>query len=329
MQTCSEVRAPSWARCYPRRRAVVRPLSWAAGIAVATMVLAPPPAQAGTFPYSSIFVNPDEIPHVEEVADPEMAELRGRFVGPFGVMFFGLQLFTVWQTADGVIMTVGLNLEVDFPANVTAATGPELRAVASFFHGSMSTAPSLDLIAPETIGDPDSVQDANLLDGLVVLPVGEPLMQGVVPATVGVGGLERVRGVVQGIHLAGDDNGVRNDLQINIANQEAAGSVLAQAGPVGLPLEVTETVTRTFESGAAASAIIEQNKVGILIDVPGLGIVSQEIRGAGFNHIAQFASLTSSFNVIDNLMNITFQLQPLGNAAPANVGAILQTLRGL
>jgi len=46
------------------------------------------------------------------VSDAELADLRGKFVSPDAVRFFGLTLHSLWQDADGVVTAAQLGLSV-------------------------------------------------------------------------------------------------------------------------------------------------------------------------------------------------------------------------
>jgi len=119
------------------------------------------------------------------VPDAAMAEMRGKYIRPDGVAYFGIQLQSTWESASGATAATML-ISVDFngqAGNLNAATP---RVLVGWSGGcSGCSDPSVDL---------------------------------------GPGGsLETVTGVVQSQQIAGSDNRVRNDMTIEIGPMDAGG----------------------------------------------------------------------------------------------------------
>lgn len=75
------------------------------------------PATA-SLPDTHIFNNADEI------SDEELSGMRGRYVGTGEILYFGVEMYTQWQTQDGRTLNSGMNLAVDshFRPTVTIVT---------------------------------------------------------------------------------------------------------------------------------------------------------------------------------------------------------------
>lgn len=250
----------------------------------------------------------DVLRHARIVPDHELAEMHGRFVSAGSVTFFGLQLYTAWQTGDGQIMSTAMSLGVNFSGGGGGAPS-DARVLAHFFR--------------EAEAEPGAPPPEPLLP----LPQSESFI--LAPDSAGAGGLEKVDGIVQSNQLAGNRNGSRNQIRIDVIPNPGAVGPLTPIGPLGEPIEISETTVAVSENGTVQSAILEQDTLGVAIEVPGHGAVLQRVRGSQMGQIAQHVRLTSSFNEIANLMQITFQVASVGSATQANILSALDHLRGL
>ncbi len=264
-------------------------------------------AAAGSYPDLSGFENAVVVP------DRELAQMRGRYIEGGEVRYFGIQMFTVWQTAEGIILTAGLEWSAD-------RGGSAQTPIVSFYHSAPDSAGpdgGDGLPAPGGTGDPS---------GTVVVPAAPPPTP--LPATAGAGGLETATGVVQSVQAAGDINNIGNDMRFNVSDGEVLISFGAPPGPLGAPQELLETTTMEFENGAKATAYIEHNTLGVVLKIQTLGTVLQEIRG-GVGRAAQHVNVRSDLNLIRNTMNINFGLAPAATVLRANINAVLDLTRGL
>ena len=128
------------------------------------------PAMA-IMPDTSVFRDSADIP------DATLAVMRGRYAGPSGILYFGVEMVTQWQTADGRILNSGISLSVDkqYRPTITIVT--------------QNTAPTSGAASQTSTGH-----------GNVVIS----------------GGLGNVSGVAQSIQIGGDGNAIHNDLNMNI-----------------------------------------------------------------------------------------------------------------
>lgn len=240
----------------------------------------------------------------EVVPDENLAEMRGRFVTAAGVQFFGLQLYSVWQTGDGQVMSSAVSLGVNF----AGAGQSNASARAHFFRET-----------PDTLPDPGELQ---------ILPEADQT-QFSAPTTAGAGGLETVSGVVQSVQLGGNSNDANNRIQIDVLPTGAGVSSLVPNGPLGDPIEISETYVATANDGIVQSVIVDDNGIGVAVNVPTQGTVLQRITGADFNQIAQHVRLTGNLNSISNQMQIVFGVSGINPATRANLLSALQAINQL
>lgn len=114
------------------------------------------------------------------VSDEELGTIRGKFIAPDSVSYFGITLETLWQTGDGVVTAARMAVDVSF-AGGHAGT-PQV-TVGWVRDGSASP---LGPLAPVTY------------------------------STSGLPGLNSVNGAVQSNVIAGTDNRVKNAMAIQV-----------------------------------------------------------------------------------------------------------------
>ena len=277
----------------------------------------------------SAFADAEGVADTEIVADAELAYMRGRFVESGLVKYFGVQMYTIWQDAEDVIMAVGLDWEVNLPGGVNSPAVVE-NPIVSFFHlAPDGTEPSVRV---EDLGvtlgpDQGALEKAGALDfrnfGQPNGKEPKPL-----PATARAGGLENTQGIVQGILAAGDHNDLGQDLSINIVDDPPVVSFGAAAGPVGVPQDLDRTTTFEFSSGFKATAFIENDAIGVVVKSKGLGLVMQEIDG-GQGHVAQLVNLQGSMNFVRSSLNINIGIDRNAPSDRTNFETTLQSIRGL
>lgn len=261
--------------------------------------------------------------HARVLPDEELAELRGRFVQAGRVRFFGIQMYTTWEMSGGLVMTAGL----DFGAELPVAGPPVARLVASYFHGCpVCTDPSVEVSLPP-IEDGGKLQDVDEFER--ARRAGPPKPPPVLLPTR-LGGVEKSRGSVQSIVIGGDDNAVRNEMELSIASNKAFGAVVGASGPTGIPVELTKTKLTGFESGAVLGFVVEANSIKMILQgPPGSGVVMQEIGGGAASRIAQHVRLSGDVNRIRNALGITFRLDGLDGGTRTSLGAALNALKGI
>ncbi len=277
---------------------------------LAVLLMLGPAASGSSYPDLSAFENAAVVP------DSELAEMRGRFVEGGEVQHFGIQMFTAWQTGDGVVLTTGLEWSADTAGN---AQTPTISLLQSLPDG--------------TIVDPGAGQGPISIDPLEGLGgVNPDIVEGPPPVplllTANAGGLETASGVVQSVQAAGDANSIGNDMRFNVTEGQVAVSFAPPPTPLGQPLSLLETTTVEFDDGTRATAFIEPNSIGYVVRIDDFGTVLQEVRG-GVGRVAQHANIRSDLNVIRNTVNINFGLAPSVNVLRANVRSVFNLTRDL
>ena len=257
------------------------------------------------------------------VDDADLDQMFGRFVQGRNVTYFGIQMLTEWQTSDGVIMNAGVDWAVDL-------SGPVGSPTASFFHTSPdSTSPSIQNPDPgiDLGADHEIFAELGALDFLEFGQTlnGEPSP---LPITAGAGGLEVARGAVQSIQAAGDGNRIGNELHLVVSENRSQIFFGTPNGALGVPEALDKTKTVEFETGAKATAFVEDNAIGLVVKIRDLGTVFQEIRG-GIGRAAQHVNVGGKLNFIRNTMNINFGLGPGLGGGAGNIAAALRLLKGL
>ncbi len=250
-----------------------------------------------------------------EVPDSELADLRGRFVSNGQITEFGLGIYTLLQTPDNYLLTVGLELGANLVTD-------EVSPVVSFFYSTPGgESPSVDVAAAlETAG----VTDVEIVNP-AVRDFGKP--GGVEPAAASLNvtsqGLENFKGTSQSIRVAGSDFNVSNNMRISIGN-DPADPAFAALGPTGIPQELTGTTSRQFD-GITASAVLDGNQMGIVVDMPEMGAIKQMI-GAG--QIGQHVNITGGpGGVIRHEMFINFTRESVSRPAVQSLIGMFPDLR--
>lgn len=115
-----------------------------------------------------------------ELADTELAELRGRFVSQGDVLYFGVEMYTQW-TAGGQVYVAGLNIGID-------------RSQSSF-------RPTVTIVR---IADVRNANPSDTAPGVAA------------DRTISQGGLGAVQGVGQVVQVTGDANLARNNMTLTV-----------------------------------------------------------------------------------------------------------------
>jgi hypothetical protein len=237
-----------------------------------------------------------------EVADSELAEMRGRFVSADGISYFGLQLQTSWQGTDGITTYANVLFNVDFASGAGQSQGATPHLLVGWSRDGDS---SMDVV-----GFGPAAQN-----GYVAVVTS--------PGTMDVGGLNSVQGAVQSQNIAGAGNNVRNDMSIAVV---PASSINRPNGQ-GLT-EVTSGSSQTFSDGDAVHFILGSNAVGLALSSgDGPDGVRQNVDGV-LNHAAQHVLLASDLNAVHNSMNITIGLNELRQMDSVRVDHALSTMKG-
>jgi hypothetical protein len=210
------------------------------------------------------------------LSDEALSEMRGKFVTPQSVSYFGIQMMTSWQGGDGITTTANLLFNVDFAKGAAGGGTPHL------------------LISWSREGDPsmDVAGFGQNAAGSYVAIVGSG-------APLPVSQIQGVDGVVQSNVISGADNGARNAMSIAIV----PASAVPQLTPNGMQ-EVTGSVSQAFADGDKVDFTVDNGSVGLgMSSGQGPDFTRQLVVGAP-GRIVQETVLNSSNNLVSNNTSI-------------------------
>jgi hypothetical protein len=212
------------------------------------------------------------------VSDEELGDMRGRYIEPESVNFFGIELASSWQTADGLVLTATLQFEANFNDGQPNAAPVVL---ASYQH------------------DQNGIADPGLEIGGIT-------------AEFTAQGLSTVDGAVQANQIGGDDNNVANLLRIRVGDFDADSAGFSDYGA-----PITQSVVKNFQDGSAIEFTVEANSIGVAIQGPTSqgqspdNLVAQNINGSVANQIAQQVQLMGDANAVYNTLDVVIGVDKL------------------
>lgn len=231
------------------------------------------------------------IENARQVSDSELADMRGKYVKPGEVQYFGIDLASAWTTVDGTVLTASLHFGVDMQ----------------------------DSAAPKPTLYVSWLQDCAQCNDETVELGGNSFS-----LAPGSGGLETVSGVVQSNIVAGDDNSVRNQMGLRITND--LGSI-QQGPPPGM--QITQSMMQELQGGATVQFVMENNTVGMVMTGGAAnGVVTQTVGRGETGNLAQHINLASDFNNIHNVMNVTIGAEALPQISEASVNYAMSAMQG-
>lgn len=240
----------------------------------------------------------------KRVADEELGDMRGKFVRPGNISYFGISMSMSWQNSDDVTTSAVLLFSIDFAggANNIQAANPTI-AIAWSRDCDGCADPAMDVIGfgPEA------------QDGYVAV---SPSAQ-VLP----VGGLDSMTGAVQSQQIAGSDNRVLNGMQIAILPAASA----KQLGTSGL-VEISQSTGETFGDGSSLEFVVGANEIGLAM-ANGDGNLSRQGVNGLLGQASQHVLLNSSMNDIHNTMSITIGLNDLDQSGRLQVDNAMAALK--
>jgi hypothetical protein len=249
------------------------------------------PTQSSTLPVAALG---------EALPDTELADMRGKFVRPDDVSFFGITLLTSWQDAQGVTTNARLVFNVNF-LNVGSNGNPT---------------PAL-MIEWERSGDP-SMDVTDTHSGYV------PYLSYMTPGQVSpVGGLGTHEGFAQANFVAGADNVTRNNMQISIVPASAI-SALSMNG-----MQTAGGSTQIgFSDGDQLQFLVGNNQIGIAMS-GGQGLDSSlHSLGGGAGQMLQQTLLNTDGNSVFNSASILLAADNFGQREGIRVESALSVMKG-
>lgn len=264
-----------------------------AGTAAVALVL----VGAGAWPVTASTPDLSALEAAQPVADAELADLRGKFITPDSVSFFGITMLTSWQDASGVTTLARLLFSVDFlPRGEGGAPVPQL------------------MIGWSREGDP-AMDVTDLHEGYVpYIPPQEVL---------GAGGLDDFSGAAQAHVIAGADNRALNGMQVMIVPSSAVPS-LSESGlsPADGPADIA------FADGDTLRFQVTDNQIGIVMTGNGGQDSASQLAGGDIGQLLQQTILSSNSNMIENRASVIFGVDALQNQQVVRVQEALSAMKG-
>lgn len=236
----------------------------------------------------------------DAMTDTELADMRGKFVRPDNVSFFGITLLTSWQDAQGVTTNARLLFNVNF-LNVGSNGNPT---------------PAL-MIEWERSGDP-SMDVTDTHSGYV------PYLSYLTPGQISpAGGLGTHEGFAQGNFVAGADNVTRNNMQIAIVPASAIPA-LTMSG-----MQTAGGNTQIgFGDGDQLQFILENNQIGIAM-LGGQGLDSSlHSLGGDAGQMLQQTMLNTDGNSVFNSASIILATDNFAQRDNIRVESAISVMKG-
>ncbi len=203
------------------------------------------------------------------VDDEELGEVRGKFIRPGEVSFFGISMVTSWQDESGITTTARLMFNVSFLDNGNGG----------------DPAPQL-LVGWTREGDPAmDVTDSHsgytpVITAQEVLPVGE---------------LGSTQGAAQANIIAGADNSAINGMQIALV----PSSDIAALSTDGLT-PISETTGTTFADGDTLEFRVGTNELALALSGNGGSDSALQSVGGDLGRMLQQTTINSDGNLVGN-----------------------------
>lgn len=201
----------------------------------------------------------------EQVPDAELADIRGKFIKPESISYFGISMITSWQDASGVTTAARLVFNVDF-----------------LNRGSDGNPTPTLMVGWVREGDPslDVTQNHAGYTALAVSPAG---------------GLGSTNGVAQANIIAGADNAVLNGMQIALVpSAELAGM------ETGGLTEINASMQQGFADGDQLQFRLGANELGLMLTGNDGSVKTLQSAGGDLGSLLQQTMISSDGNSVFN-----------------------------
>lgn len=203
------------------------------------------------------------------VEDAELGEVRGKFIRPDSVSFFGISMITSWQDENGITTTARLAFNVSF-LNEGNGGDPVPQLMIGW---TREGDPAMDVTDNHTGYTP-------VIAAQQVLPVAS---------------LGSTQGAAQANIIAGADNAAINGLQIALVPT----SELSAMNGAGLT-EITETTGHTFADGDTLEFRIGSNELALALSGNGGNDSTLQSVGGELGRMLQQTMINSDGNAVSN-----------------------------
>jgi hypothetical protein len=233
------------------------------------------------------------------VSDAELGEMRGKYITPDAVSFFGISMLTSWQDQNGVTTVARLTFNVDF------LVPP----------GGSAPVPTI-MVDWMREGDPD-MDVRGTSNGYVAFAVTPDQ---VLP----IGALNTLQGAGQANVVAGADNVVGNTLRFAVVPRTA---LPAMTGNGQSP--ITNSLNLSFPDGDRLQFRVGDNQIGLIMTGnQGLDSTMQTV-GGDLGQMLQQTVLNSDRNNVFNSASIIFGMNDsVRNLDQINADSALSAMKG-
>jgi len=222
-----------------------------------------------------------------ELSDQTLSHMRGKFVAPGAVMYFGVEMVTHWQASTGELVTATANLGINFS----------------------NSSPQIGFLPTITIQQNSGAATTS------------SSTQNTAVASGGAG-LDNVTGVVQNIQVAGISNGVTNTIGLTVeaSSTPTTNNLPSVTGPQTLS-QMTPNGT-TANVGFSNNQI----GVAVTVPNQGRAIQQIRNTTAG-GQVQQSVQIGGNLNQIRNRINLSVQTSPLSPNLSSGANGFLSSMR--
>jgi hypothetical protein len=202
------------------------------------------------------------------VTDAELASVRGKFIRPDSISYFGISMLTSWQDQSGITTVARLVFNVDFVNNGNGNPVPQLM-IGWVREGD----PAMDVADSHTGYTP-------LISAQQVVPLGQ---------------LGTTQGAAQANVIAGADNVARNMMQVTLVPT----SQIQDLEQVGLTA-IDATTGFAFADGDRLEFQLGNNQIGLMLTGNDGGDSALQNIGGDFGRMLQQTMISSDGNTVFN-----------------------------
>ncbi len=203
------------------------------------------------------------------ITDQELAGIRGKFIRPDSISYFGISMLTSWQDANGITTVARLVFNVDF-----LAAGSDGNPVPQLLIGWVREGdPAMDVTDSHTGYTP-------FITGQQVFPVG---------------GLGTTQGAAQANVIAGADNVARNNMVITLVPT----SQIAAFQQTGLTA-INASTGFSFADGDRLDFRLGRNEIGLALSGNNGSDSALQNVGGEFGRVLQQTMINSDGNSVLN-----------------------------
>ncbi|HEX5239149.1 MAG TPA: hypothetical protein VFW39_11890 [Sphingomicrobium sp.] len=237
------------------------------------------------------------------VSDEALGTMRGKFVAPSGITYFGIVMSSSWQDSNGITTAATLLFDINFAAAGSGQPVPQLMISWSRECPNCGDS-SMDLT---NFG-------ASASNGYVALTGNG--------SSVPIGSLDSVTGAVQSQQIAGSDNQSRNLMTIEIV---PAASINPDTS--GMTALAGNGQTEQFGDGETLQFNVSDRQLGLSISGRN-GAVEQNVDGM-LGQLAQHVLISGSDITASNSMDLMVGIDPAAAAQRLNIQGALSAMKGM